>query len=53
MKNNQPITIKSDITKLPNKMHFDIQRSTKSAIFIDKKKRARNGYTKYKNKDYE
>ena len=30
--------IKVDITKLPNKMHFEIQKSTRANVFRNRKK---------------
>ena len=31
------IKVKVDQTKLPNKMHFEVQKNTKSAVFKPKK----------------
>lgn len=44
----ETITIKVDQTKLPNKMHFDVQRTTRVQIFRNRKKYTRK--TKHKNK---
>ncbi len=41
------LRIKSDVTKLPNKIHFEIQKNTKSTITKDKTKYNRK--TKHKN----
>lgn len=32
------IKVKVDVTKLPNKMHFEIQKNTHSNVFKDKTK---------------
>lgn len=42
------IKVKVDQTKLPNKMHFDVQRTTRVQIFRNRKKYTRK--TKHKNK---
>ena len=42
------IKIKTDVTKLPNKMHFDVQRKTRMNIFRNRKKYTRK--TKHKQK---
>lgn len=42
------IKVKVDQTKLPNKMHFDVQRTTRVQIFRNRKKYNRK--TKHKNK---
>ena len=35
---NFKITIKTDVTKLRNQMHFDVQRTTRAAVFKDRTK---------------
>lgn len=47
----ESIRIKTDVTKLPNKMHFDVQRSTRAQTFVDRKRRLKSGYTKHKGRD--
>lgn len=47
----QTIKIKVDQTKLPNKMHFDVQRTTRVGIFRDRTKYSRK--RKHKNKEDE
>lgn len=42
------IKVKVDQTKLPNKMHFDVQRTTRVQIFRNRKKYNRK--MKHKNK---
>lgn len=42
------IKIKVDQTKLPNKMHFDVQRTTRMHVFRDRTKYSRK--RKHKNK---
>jgi hypothetical protein len=44
----ETIKVKVDQTKLPNKMHFDVQRTTRVQIFRNRKKYTRK--TKHKNK---
>ena len=43
------IKIKVDQTKLPNKMHFDIQRNTRMNVISDRTKYTRK--RKHKNKE--
>lgn len=50
MKKKMTITVKADPMKR-NEMHFDVQRTTKAHVFIDRKKRAKNGYRKHKGQD--
>lgn len=45
------IKIKTDITKLPNKMHFDVQRKTRMNIFRNRKKYTRKIKHKQKVED--
>ena len=45
------IKIKTDITKLPNKMHFDVQRKTRMNIFRNRKKYTRKVKHKQKVED--
>lgn len=35
------LKIKTDVTKLRNEMHFDVQRTTKAAVFRDRTKYTR------------
>ena len=44
------IKITADDRKIPNKDHFETQLKTKANIFVDRKKRLKNGYRKYKMK---
>lgn len=44
------IKIKADDKKIPNKNHFETQLKTKANIFVDRKKRLKNGYRKHKAK---
>lgn len=37
--------------EIRNEMHFEVQKKTRSHTFIDRKKRAKNGYRKHKGKD--
>ncbi len=48
----ETIKIKTDVTKLRNGMHFDVQRRTKSHVFVDRKKREKGGYSKHKGIDW-
>lgn len=41
------ITVKVDQTKLPNKMHFEVQRTTRANVFRNRKKYTRK--RKHKN----
>ena len=41
------IKVKVDQTKLPNKMHFDVQRKTRTNVFRDRTKYSRK--RKHKN----
>ena len=50
MKKIEHIKVKGDPMKR-NEMHFDVQRSTRAHVFIDRKKRAKNGYRKHKGQD--
>lgn len=50
MKEKIKFTIKSDPLKR-NEMHFEVQKSTRAHVFIDRKKRAKNGYMKHKGSD--
>ena len=43
----ETITIKVDQTKLPNKMHFEVQRTTRANVFRNRKKYTRK--RKHKN----
>lgn len=45
----ETIKIKVDQTKLPNKMHFEVQRTTRANIFRNRKKYTRK--LKHKNKN--
>ena len=45
------IKIKTDVTKLPNKMHFDVQRKTHMNIFRNRKKYTRKIKHKQKVED--
>jgi hypothetical protein len=45
------IKIKTDVTKLPNKMHFDVQRKTRMNIFRNRKKYTRKIKHKQKVED--
>ena len=36
--------------EIPNKDHFEVQLKTKANIFVDRKKRLKNGYRKHKTK---
>ena len=45
------IKIKTDVTKLPNKMHFDVQRKTRMNIFRNHKKYTRKIKHKQKVED--
>lgn len=45
----ETIKIKVDQTKLPNKMHFDVQRKTHANVFRDRTKYSRK--RKHKNKE--
>lgn len=45
----ETIHVKVDQTRLPNEMHFDIQRNTRMNIFRDRKKYNRK--RKHKNLD--
>lgn len=47
-KKKMVIKIKTDVSKLPNKMHFEVQKTTRAHVFIDRKKRSKNGYKKHK-----
>lgn len=47
MKKKIKFTIKADPLKR-NEMHFEVQKSTRAHVFIDRKKRAKNGYRKHK-----
>lgn len=44
----ESIKIKADDKKIPNKDHFETQLKTKTNIFVDRKKRLKNGYRKHK-----
>lgn len=44
--------IEVDPTKVRNEFHFNVQLRERSHTFVDRKKRAKNGYRKHK-KDYE
>ena len=46
----ETITIKVDQTKLPNKMHFEVQRTTRANVFRNRKKYNRK--LKHKNKNF-
>lgn len=35
-----------------NKLHFDVQRNTRAQVFVNRKKRAKNGYSKHKGGNY-
>lgn len=37
MKKKETIKVKVDQTKLPNKMHFEVQKTTRAAIYKPKK----------------
>ena len=37
MKKREIITVKVDQTKLPNKMHFEVQKTTRAHIYKPKK----------------
>lgn len=37
MKEKETIHIKVDQTKLPNKLHFEVQKNTRGAVFKPKK----------------
>ena len=37
MKTKETIKVKVDQTKLPNKMHFEVQKTTRAAIYKPKK----------------
>ena len=37
MKKKETIKVKVDQTKLPNKMHFEVQKTTRAAIYRPKK----------------
>lgn len=43
----ETITVKVDQTKLPNKMHFEVQRTTRANVFRNRKKYTRK--RKHKN----
>ena len=45
----ETIKVKVDQTKLPNKMHFDVQRKTRANVFRDRTKYTRK--RKHKNKE--
>lgn len=45
------IKVKVDQTKLPNKMHFEVQKTTRAHIFRNRKKYSRK--IKHKNVDKE
>lgn len=47
MKKKETIKIKVDQTKLPNKMHFEVQKTTRAQIY--KPKKGRGSYVR-KNK---
>lgn len=40
--------IKANDSKIRNELHFNAQLSTKAAVFVDSKKRLKNGYRKHK-----
>lgn len=40
--------IKADDSKIRNELHFNAQLSMKAAVFVDRKKRFKNGYRKHK-----
>lgn len=45
----QVITVKVDQVKLPNKLHFDVQRNTRMNVFRDRTKYSRK--RKHKGKE--
>ncbi len=45
----ETIKVKVDQTKLPNKMHFDVQRKTRANVFRDRTKYTRK--RKHKNQE--
>ena len=45
--NREEIVLEKEI---PNKDHFEVQLKTKANIFVDRKKRLKNGYRKHKTK---
>ncbi len=52
MKKIKPINIKVDVTKLPNKMHFEIQKASRATIQTPKK--GKGSYRRNKKvEDYE
>lgn len=42
--NKNKLKIKSDVWKLPNKMHFEIQKNSRAVIF--KPKKGKGSYTR-------
>lgn len=38
-KNKNKLKIKVDQTKVPNKLHFDVQRSTRAVVYDDRRKK--------------
>lgn len=40
--------IKANDSKIRNELHFSAQLSMKAAVFVDRKKRVKNGYRKHK-----
>ena len=49
-KKKETIRVKVDQTKLPNKMHFEVQKATRAIIY--KPKKGKGSYKRNKKVDY-